>query len=135
MSRKRSRHSDYGKFILLALLKNGPPSLYDLKKLTLILVAQFEIVGMEFGSKVVSGLLSMLARPAAVRSSKQRAVAAGRSVDDHIPQFGAYAGSLNAFYQLFQRHCGCRQQRGCRGPAACRLCGSGDGLLAQALHA
>jgi cation diffusion facilitator family transporter len=60
------------KFILLALLKNGPLSLEDMKKLTLVFVAQFEIFGREFGSKVVSRLFSTLASPAEVRSSKER---------------------------------------------------------------
>jgi Co/Zn/Cd efflux system component/predicted transcriptional regulator len=36
------------------------------------LVTQFEIVGTEFGTRIVSGFFSKLARPAAVRSSKSR---------------------------------------------------------------
>jgi Co/Zn/Cd efflux system component/predicted transcriptional regulator len=72
MKRERRRHGDFWKFILLALLKKGPLSLEDLEKLTSILVAQFEIVGMEFGTRIVSGLFSKLARPAAVRSSKSK---------------------------------------------------------------
>jgi cation diffusion facilitator family transporter len=72
LSRKRSRHSDYVKFILLALLKNGSLSLEDLKKLTLVFVAQFEIFSREFGSKIVSRFFLTFASPATVRSSKER---------------------------------------------------------------
>ena len=70
MSRKRRRHGDFDKFILLALMKEGPLGLHELEKMTSILVSQFEIVGTEFGTRIVSGLFSKLGRPAIVRKNR-----------------------------------------------------------------
>lgn len=70
MSRKRRRHGDFSKFILLALMKEGSLDLDELKKMVSILISQFEMVGTEFGTRIVSGLLSRFGRPAAVRSSR-----------------------------------------------------------------
>jgi hypothetical protein len=67
LSRKRSRHGDFNKFILLALMKEDPLDLDGLEKMASILVSQFEIVGIEFGTRIVSGLFSKFGRPAAVR--------------------------------------------------------------------
>jgi Co/Zn/Cd efflux system component/predicted transcriptional regulator len=72
MSRKRRRHGDFFKFILLALLKKGSLSLEDLKQLASILEAQFDIVGQQFGATIFSRFFSNIVRPAAVRSSKMR---------------------------------------------------------------
>jgi divalent metal cation (Fe/Co/Zn/Cd) transporter len=70
LSRKRRRHGDFDKFILLALMKEGPLGLHELEKMTSILVSQFEIVGTEFGTRIVSGLFSKLGRPAIVRKNR-----------------------------------------------------------------
>ena len=72
MSRKRRRHGDFGKFILLALLKEGPLDLDALEKMASILVSQFELVGTELGTRLMSSLFSKLGRPAAVRSSRAK---------------------------------------------------------------
>jgi cation diffusion facilitator family transporter len=70
LSRKRSRHGDFNKFILLALLKEGSLDLDELKKKTSLLVSQFEIVGIELGTRIVSSLFSKFGRPAVARSSR-----------------------------------------------------------------
>ena len=70
MSRIRRRHGDFSKFILLALMKEGPLDLHELEKMTSILVSQFEIVGTEFGTRIVSSLFSKVGRPAIVRRSR-----------------------------------------------------------------
>jgi Co/Zn/Cd efflux system component len=72
LSRKRSRHGDFGKFILLALMKEGPLDLDELEKMASILVSQFEIVGIEFGSRIVSGIFSKFGRPAAIRPNRAK---------------------------------------------------------------
>jgi cation diffusion facilitator family transporter len=72
LSRKRSRHGDFSKFILLALLKSGPLDLVELENMVSILVSQFELIGKEFGTRIVSGFFSKVGRPAAARSSRAR---------------------------------------------------------------
>ena len=78
MGRRRRRHGEFYKFILLALLRKGPLSLADLECMTSTLVAQFEVVGVEFGTRIVSGLFSKLGRPAVIRPNAAR----GRSGPD-----------------------------------------------------
>lgn len=78
MGRRRRRHGDFREFILLALLKKGPLSLADLERMTSTLIAQFEVVGVEFGTRIVSGLFSKLGRPAAIRPNASK----GRSGSD-----------------------------------------------------
>ena len=70
MSRKRSRHGDFGKLILLALMKEGPLDLDALEKMASTLVSQFEMVGTEFGTRIISGIFSKLGRPAVARPSR-----------------------------------------------------------------
>lgn len=72
MSRKRRRHGDFSKFILLALKKESSLDLDELEKMASILVSQFEIVGTEFGTRIVSGLFSKFGRPAAIRSNRAK---------------------------------------------------------------
>ncbi len=62
----------------MALLRKGPLSLADLEHMTATLVAQFEVVGVEFGTRIVSGLFSRLGRPAVIRPNAAR----GRSGSD-----------------------------------------------------
>jgi cation diffusion facilitator family transporter len=81
LSRKRSRHGDFHKFILLALLKEGPLDLDELKKMASILVSQFEMVGMEFGTRIVSGLFSKFGRPATVRLDRAKQKVSKQEVD------------------------------------------------------
>ena len=81
LSRKRSRHGDFSKFILLALLKEGTLDLDELKKMTSILVSQFEMVGMEFGTRIVSGLFSKFGRPAATRLNRAKQKGRQQEVD------------------------------------------------------
>jgi Co/Zn/Cd efflux system component len=71
-ARPLRRHGDFSGFILTALLKKGPLSLEDLERLTSIMATQFEIVGTEFGTRIVSGFFSKLARPAAARTNKSK---------------------------------------------------------------
>lgn len=66
----RRRHGDFHKFIMVALLKKGPLSLEELKRLTAIVATQFEVIGSDFSSRIASGLFSRIARPVEVRSSK-----------------------------------------------------------------
>jgi cation diffusion facilitator family transporter len=70
LSRKRRRHGDFYKFILLVLLKEGSLDLAELEKKASILVSQFEMVGAEFGTRIVSGVLSKFGRPAVARRSR-----------------------------------------------------------------
>ena len=70
LSRKRSRHGDFGKLILLALMKEGPLDLDALEKMASTLVSQFEMVGTEFGTRIISGIFSKLGRPAVARPSR-----------------------------------------------------------------
>jgi divalent metal cation (Fe/Co/Zn/Cd) transporter len=70
LSRKRRRHGEFNKFILLVLLKEGSLDLDELEKKKSILVSQFEIVGTEFGTRIVSSVLSKFGRPAVIRRSR-----------------------------------------------------------------
>ena len=71
-ARPLRRHGDFSGFILTALLKKGPLGLEELERLTAIMATQFEMVGREFGTRVVSGLFSKLGRPAVARSDKSK---------------------------------------------------------------
>jgi hypothetical protein len=57
LSRKRSHHGDFSKFILLALMKEELLDLDDLEKRVSLLVSQFEMAGIEFGPRIVSSLI------------------------------------------------------------------------------
>jgi cation diffusion facilitator family transporter len=81
LSRKRSRHGDFNKFILLALMKEGPLDLDGLENMASILVSQFEMIGIEFGTRIVSGIFSKFGRPAAVRSSRNKQKEIKQEVD------------------------------------------------------
>jgi len=81
LSRKRRRHGDFSKFVLLALMKEGPLVLDELEKMVSILVSQFELVGTEFGTRIVSSLLFKFGRPAAVRSNRAKRKDSKQEVD------------------------------------------------------
>jgi cation diffusion facilitator family transporter len=81
LSRKRRRHGDFSKFILLALIKEGPLDLNELEKMKSILISQFEMVGIGFRTRIVSSLLSKFGRPAAVRSSRAKQKESKQEVD------------------------------------------------------
>ena len=81
MSRKRSRHGDFNKFILLALLKEGPLALDELENLASILVSQFEMVGMDFGTRIVSSLFSKFWRPATIRLNRAKQKVRQQEID------------------------------------------------------
>lgn len=81
MSRKRSRHGDFSKFILLALMKKGPLDLDELEKMKSVLVSQFEMVGTDFGTRIVSNLFSKFGRPAAVRRSRAKRQESQQQID------------------------------------------------------
>jgi cation diffusion facilitator family transporter len=53
-------------------MKEGSLDLDELEKMASMLVSQFEIVGIEFGSRIVSSLFSKFGRPAAARSSRAK---------------------------------------------------------------
>jgi len=53
-------------------MKEGPLNLEGLERMTSIMISQFEIVGIEFGTRIVSSFFSKLGRPAAIRSSRPR---------------------------------------------------------------
>jgi Co/Zn/Cd efflux system component/predicted transcriptional regulator len=81
VSRKRRRHGDFYKFILLALLKKGPLDINDLEKMKSILVSQFEMVGTEFGARIVSSLFSKFGRPAVVRRNRVQRDKSDQDID------------------------------------------------------
>jgi cation diffusion facilitator family transporter len=81
LSRKRSRHGDFNKFILLALLKEGPLALDEIENMTSILVSQFEMVGMEFGTRIVSSIFSKFGRPAAIRLNRAKQKVRQQEID------------------------------------------------------
>jgi Co/Zn/Cd efflux system component len=81
LSRKRSRHGDFGKFILLALMKKGPLDLDELEQMVSILISQFELIGKEFGTRIVLSIFSKLGRPAATRSSRSKQKDSTQNVD------------------------------------------------------
>ena len=72
MNRIRRRHGDFHKFIFLALIKEGPLNLEELKRMTSIMISQFEIIGLQFRTRIISNFLSKFGRPEAIRSSKSK---------------------------------------------------------------
>jgi len=72
LNRIRRRHGDFHKFILLALIKEGPLNLEELKRMTSIMISQFEIIGLQFRTRIISNFLSKFGRPEAIRSSKSK---------------------------------------------------------------
>jgi cation diffusion facilitator family transporter len=64
-------------------MKEGPLNLEGLERMTSIMISQFEIVGIEFGTRIVSSFFSKLGRPAAIRSSKPRREKDEPEVDIH----------------------------------------------------
>lgn len=81
MSEKRSRHGDFRNFILLVLLKEGPLGLSEIDKKKSILTSQFEMIGTEFGARVVSGFFSKFGRPAPLRSDRVKRQEEKQQVD------------------------------------------------------
>ena len=62
-------------------MKKGALDLDELEKIVSILVSQFELIGKEFGTRIVLSLFSKLRRPAATRSSRARQKDSTRDVD------------------------------------------------------
>ena len=62
-------------------MKEGPLNLEGLERITSIIISQFEIIGIEFGTRIVSGFFSKLGRPAAIRSSRSSREKAAQEVD------------------------------------------------------
>jgi len=62
-------------------MKEDPLDLNALEKMVSILVSQFEMVGTEFGTRIVSNLFSKFGRPAAARSSKDKQKESKQEVD------------------------------------------------------
>jgi cation diffusion facilitator family transporter len=62
-------------------MKEGPLDLHELEKMTSIFVSQFEIVGTEFGTRIVSSLFSKLGRPAIVRRSRIKREKSEQQID------------------------------------------------------
>ena len=62
-------------------MKKGALDLDELEKIVSILVSQFELIGKEFGTRIVLSLFSKLGRPAATRSSRARQKDSTRDVD------------------------------------------------------
>lgn len=62
-------------------MKEGPLDLNELEKIVSILISQFEMIGKEFGTRIVSSLFSKLGRPAAARSSRAKQKDSARDVD------------------------------------------------------
>jgi cation diffusion facilitator family transporter len=81
LSRKRRRHGDFYKFILLALMKEGSLDLDELEKMTSIFVSQFEMVGTEFGPRIVSSIFSKFGRPAIIRRNRVKREKSERQID------------------------------------------------------
>jgi hypothetical protein len=81
MSRKRRRNGDFNKFILLPLLKEGPLYLCKLEKMMSVLVSQFEIIGTESGTRIVSSLFSKLGRPAIIRQRRKKRERSKQQID------------------------------------------------------
>jgi cation diffusion facilitator family transporter len=81
LSRKRRRHGDFSKFILLALMKEGSLDLDELEKMKSVLVSQFEMVGTEFGTRIVSSFFSKFGRPAAIRRSRVKREKSEQQID------------------------------------------------------
>jgi Co/Zn/Cd efflux system component len=53
-------------------MNEGPLNLEELERMTSILISQFQIVGIEFGTRIVSSFFSKFGRPAAIRPSRAR---------------------------------------------------------------
>jgi len=62
-------------------MKKGPLALNELEKIVSILISQFELIGKEFGTRIVLSLFSKLGRPAATRSSRARQKDSAKDVD------------------------------------------------------
>jgi hypothetical protein len=62
-------------------MKEGPLDLDESEKMVSILISQFEMVGIGFGTRIVSSLLSKFGRPAAVRSSRDKQKESKQEVD------------------------------------------------------
>jgi Co/Zn/Cd efflux system component len=62
-------------------MKMGPLDLDELEKTATIMVSQFELVGTEFGSRIVSSVLSKFGRPAAIRPSRDKQKESTQGVD------------------------------------------------------
>ncbi len=62
-------------------MKKGPLDLHELEKMVTILISQFELIGKEFGTRIVLSLFSKLGRPAVARSSRAREKEGTREVD------------------------------------------------------
>jgi hypothetical protein len=62
-------------------MKEGPLDLDELKKMASVFVSQFEMVGRDFGTRIVAGLFSKLGRPAATRSSRTKQKDAEQELD------------------------------------------------------
>jgi Co/Zn/Cd efflux system component/predicted transcriptional regulator len=81
LSRKRRRHGDFYKFILLALMKKGPLNVDELENMKSVLISQFEMVGTQFGSRIVSSLFFKFGRPAAIRRSRIKQKKSDQQID------------------------------------------------------
>jgi cation diffusion facilitator family transporter len=62
-------------------MKEGPLDLNALEKMVSILISQFEMVGTEFGTRIISSLFFKFGRPAAVRSSRAKQKNSKQEVD------------------------------------------------------
>jgi len=62
-------------------MKKGPLDLSELEKMVSTLISQFEIIGKEFGTRIVLSLFSKLGRPAAARSSRAKQKDSTRDVN------------------------------------------------------
>jgi Co/Zn/Cd efflux system component len=62
-------------------MKKEPLDLDELEKMVSILIAQFELIGKEFGTRIVLSLFSKLGRPAATRPSRARQKDSTRDVN------------------------------------------------------
>ena len=62
-------------------MKKGPLDLDELERIVSILISQFELIGKEFGTRIVSSLFSKLGRPAATRSSRTKQKDSTKDVD------------------------------------------------------
>jgi Co/Zn/Cd efflux system component len=62
-------------------MKKGPLALNELEEVVSILISQFELIGKEFGTRIVLSVFSKLGRPAATRSSRARQKDSAKDVD------------------------------------------------------
>jgi Co/Zn/Cd efflux system component len=105
LSRKRRRHGDFYKFILLALMKEGSLNLDELEKMKSVLISQFEMVGTEFGTRIVSSFLSKFGRPAVVRPSRVKRGKSEQQIDvklecRHLQEKGLIRMNQRGKYEL-----------------------------------